>query len=272
MKKFYCLLFLCLPVLISKAQVNPPPPAQHSFIVIAHRGDHVIYPENTLAAYAEAIKNGADYVEIDLRTTKDSALVSLHDGTVNRVTNGKGNVSDLTLNELRQLKVKSKDTLDKTIYRIPTFEEILKLCKDKIYIYVDFKNASSCATYAMLKQYGMEKQVLVYINNPQQFADWRKTAPDMPLMVSLPNAVKDETGMEAFIDKYKPDILDGGCKEYSADMVSAAKEMNLPVWPDIQSPGEGPQDWEKALAKGFTGLQTDHPAAIIKYLKEKGLR
>jgi glycerophosphoryl diester phosphodiesterase len=55
-------------------------------------------------------------------------------------------------------------------------------------------------------------------------------------------------------------------------MVSAAKEMRLTAWPDIQSAGEGPRDWEQALAKGFTGLQTDHPAAIVKFLKEKGFR
>jgi len=48
--------------------------------------------------------------------------------------------------------------------------------------------------------------------------------------------------------------------------------MNLPAWPDIQSKDEGPQDWDQAIAKGFMGLQTDHPAALVKYLKGKGLR
>ncbi|MBS1529624.1 MAG: glycerophosphodiester phosphodiesterase family protein [Bacteroidetes bacterium] len=272
MRRFHFLALLCLVYTSVNAQFNPPPPARHNFIVIAHRGDHVVCPENTLAAYAEAIKNEADYVEIDLRTTKDGKLISMHDGTVNRMTDGKGNVSDLLLDEISQLKVKSRDSLNKMVYRIPTFEEILSLCKDKIYIYIDFKNASASATYAMLKQYGMDKQVLVYINNPAQFADWRQTAPDMPLMVSLPGNVKDEAAMKAFIAQYKPDLLDGGWNEYSAAMVSAARGMHLPAWPDIQSAGEGAQDWEQALAKGFTGLQTDHPAAIIKFLKQKGLR
>jgi len=269
--KYILILFLASIAIVASAQVNPLPTPRHKFIVIAHRGDHVIYPENTLAAYAEAIKNEVDYVEIDLRTTKDGQLVSMHDGTVNRMTEGKGNVGDLTLDEIEQLHLKSRDTLDKTVYRVPTFEDILKLCKDKIYIYIDYKKADVATAYAMLKKYGMEKQVLVYINNPQQFVDWRKIGPDMPLMVSLPNNVKDDAGMRAFIYKAKPDILDGGWKEYSAEMVSSTKAMHLTAWPDIQSANEA-NDWEAAIAKGFTGLQTDHPAALIKFLKEKGLR
>lgn len=271
MKRFSFLILLCLISIWAKAQFNPPPPARHNFIVIAHRGDHVVYPENTLAAYVEAIKNDVDYVEIDLRTTKDGKLISMHDGTVNRMTDGKGNVSDFTLDEIEQLKIKSRDSLDKTVYRVPTFEEILRLCNNKIYIYIDFKNASAFAAYAMLRQYGMEKQVLVYINGPQQFIDWRKTAPDMPLMVSMPANIKDEAGMKAFIESTKADILDGGWKEYSSEMVSSAQKMHLTVWPDIQGKEEA-ADWEQAISKGFKGLQTDHPAALIKLLKEKGLR
>ncbi|MFB9844802.1 glycerophosphodiester phosphodiesterase family protein [Mucilaginibacter ginsenosidivorans] len=271
MKKLVLILLVYAALEPAYAQPNPPPPARHSFIVISHRGDHVKCPENTLAGYAEAIKNEADYIEIDLRTTKDGELVSMHDGTVNRMTEGKGNVKDLTLAEMEQLHVKSKDSLDKDIYRVPTFKQILGLCKDKIYIYIDYKNADAAVTYAMLKEYGMEKQVLVYINNPQQFVDWRKIAPGMPLMVSMPGNVKDEAGMKAFIDKVKPDILDGGWKEYTPAMVASARAMGLTVWPDIQSANES-QNWDEALAKGFNGLQTDHPADLVRFLKSKGLR
>ena len=254
------------------AQPNAAPKAKHHFIVIAHRGDHLIYPENTLAAYAEAIKNEADYVEIDLRTTKDSALVSMHDATVNRMTNGKGAIKDMTLHEIEQLQVKGNDSLDKTIYRVPTFEQIIALCKDKIFIYIDFKQASAAVTYAMLKKYGMEKQVLVYINGIQQLIDWRAAAPDMPLMLSTPNSVKDAAGLKTFINQAKPDMLDGSWKEYTSEMVAIATEMNLPVWPDAQSREEGPHIWDQAIAKGLTGLQTDHPATLVEFLKEKGIR
>ena len=146
MKKLILLLASCGLLSPAHAQSNPPPPARHPFIVISHRGDHVKYPENTLEGYAEAIKNEADYVEIDLRTTKDGELVSMHDGTVNRMTEGKGNVKDMTLAEIEQLHVKNRDSLDKAFYRVPTFKQILEACKDKIYIYIDFKNADASLT------------------------------------------------------------------------------------------------------------------------------
>ncbi len=249
---------------------NPVPVLRHKFVVIAHRGDHIIYPENSLEAYREAIKNEADYIEIDLRTTKDSQLVSMHDGTVNRMTNAKGAVSSFTLNELKQLTLKGKDST--RIYRIPTFAEILKLAKNKINIYLDFKAADPAVAYKMIKEYHMEKQVLVYINSQAQFAGWRKTAPKMPLMLSLPDSVKSVYRMQKFVDIYQPDLLDGGYSQYTPALLAYAATIKLPVWPDIQSAGEGPSDWDKALQKGLTGLQTDHPAALVKYLKEKGLR
>jgi glycerophosphoryl diester phosphodiesterase len=251
---------------------NPVPKLKHKFIVIAHRGDHTIYPENTLEAYKQAIKNDADYIEIDLRTTNDGQLVSLHDATVNRMTNGKGLVKDLTLEQIESLKISSKNKADSVYYRIPKFDEILKLCKHKIHIYIDFKEADATATLTMLRKFNMENEVLVYINKPSQFTDWRKTLPTMPLMVSLPNTVKDTAALKKFIDQYHPDVLDGDYSDYNNEMVEFANKMGLTVWPDGQSAKEGPAVWDKAIALNLKGLQTDNPPALVSYLKQKGLR
>ena len=250
---------------------NPLPLSKHKFIVIAHRGDHVIYPENTLEAYREAIKNEADYVEIDLRTTKDSELISMHDASLNRTSTGTGKVNEHTLAELRQLKIKSRYTADKHEYQIPTFAEVLKLCKGKINIYLDFKEADPAASYRMIKKYAMAKQVLVYINSKEQYAGWRKVAPAIPLMLSLPGSAKDVAGMQQFIAEYQPDVLDGGYRQYTNDMVAYANSIGLSVWPDIQSGGEA-NNWDSAISTGLRGLQTDHPKALVEYLKSKGLR
>src|SRR5258708_9235592 len=74
--------------------------------VIAHRGEHLNHTENTLAAFQAAIDLGADYFELDVRTTKDGKLVLMHDGTVDRTTNGKGEVANLTIDERRALEVR----------------------------------------------------------------------------------------------------------------------------------------------------------------------
>lgn len=71
--------------------------------VIAHRGNQTLCPENTLAAFRQAIKDGADIIETDIHLTKDNEFVCIHDAGVDRTTNGSGRVEDLTLAELKRL-------------------------------------------------------------------------------------------------------------------------------------------------------------------------
>ncbi|HLZ89040.1 MAG TPA: glycerophosphodiester phosphodiesterase family protein [Puia sp.] len=250
----------------------PLPPAKHPFIVVAHRGDHTQAPENTLAAYANAINAGADYVEIDLRTTADSQLVIMHDVSVDRMTNGHGLVKDLAYDSLRRLKVSNKQHPEWGEFDIPTFSQVLELCKDKIYIYLDFKNADPAVAYREISRYGMQRQVVVYINAPLQFSGWRNAAPAMPLMVSLPGNSRDTAAFNSFLDRYHPEILDGRSDEYTEEMVRTATARGYLVLPDIQGAGEGPAVWEPAIRKEIRGLQTDHPGDLIAWLKEKRLR
>ncbi len=271
MKKIIATAFVFLFATRMDAQNVTIPESKHHFIVIAHRGDHVDVPENTIASFEQGIKHGVDYVEIDLRTTKDSVLVIMHDATVDRMTNGRGSLSDLTLKEIKELQVIDKKKDSRKEYQIPTFEEVLKTCRNRIHIYLDFKNASVEQCYKMIKQYGMEHQVIVYINSPFQYQEWRRLVPSMPVMLSLPGDVKNEDELKAFLDKYPLELLDGDYSDYTAGMVTYANKEGKKVWPDIQSPNEA-ANWGKAVGTGFMGLQTDHPKELIDYLKEKGLR
>jgi glycerophosphoryl diester phosphodiesterase len=155
---------------------------------------------------------------------------------------------------------------------IPLFTQVLDLCKDKIYIYLDFKNADPAAAWREIVKRGMEKQFLVYINAPHQFYEWRKAAPAVPLMVSLPANVRSADSLVGFLNRYHPDILDGDFDEYTPEMIKAAAGLGCLVLPDIQRPGENAALWDAAIRKGLEGLQTDHPAALIGFLKEKGIR
>ena len=271
MKKQMAFFLFMLCGVRMNAQTAKLPEARHKFIVIAHRGDHVKAPENTIAAYENGISHGVDYVEIDLRTTKDSVLVIMHDATVDRMTNGKGKLSELTYAEVSQLKVMDKTRGSSRIYAVPALEEVLKTCRNKVHIYLDFKNASVQQAYNMIKQYGMENQIIVYINEPFQFEEWRKIAPAMPLMISLPDEIKTEQELNDFLKKTPLELLDGDYSDYTDAMVKAAQRLGITVWPDIQSPDEY-KNWDKALEMGFKGLQTDHPESLIEYLKKKGLR
>ena len=257
-----CLAFVAM----GQETTAPLPVSKNGFVVIAHRGNHQVKPENTLAAIEEAIKAGADYVEIDLRTTKDGHLVLCHDETVDRTTNGKGRVQDLTWEEVSKLAVVSKDGKE---YRIPEFREVLKICKDRINIYLDFKEADVAETYRQIKAGGMEKQVVVYLNKIEQYTAWRKNEPAIPLMASLPESINTKEDLLALLDKMQLEVLDN-VKDTA--MLTVARENGINVWLDVQGRDENPAKWNEAMRTGIQGVQTDHPEALVKYLEQNNLR
>lgn len=248
------------------------PVSKHSFIVIAHRGNHENAPENTIAAFKNAIKIGVDYVEVDLRTSKDSQLVVMHDPTLDRMTDSKGLVNQFTWDTLNKIKVYNKTHPEFGFHSIPLFEDVLAECKGKIYIYLDFKNASVMQTYQLLLKYKMEHQVVVYINSINQLLEWNKLAPKIPLIISLPENVQNKASLEKFTSQNSFDILDGNFQQYNNELIKTALELNKPIWADIQSFNEGVSDWDKAIGLGIKALQTDHPSTLTAYLKEKKIR
>ncbi len=94
--------------------------------VCAHRGFNTIAPENSLPAYGAAVAMGAEEIEFDLWFTKDGQVVSLHDPTLDRVSNGTGNVWEYTYEELLQFDFGCKHAPEFAGIKIPTFEDILK--------------------------------------------------------------------------------------------------------------------------------------------------
>jgi glycerophosphoryl diester phosphodiesterase len=113
-------------------------------LVIAHRGASGHAPENTLAAFKEAVALGATFIETDLQLTRDARFVAIHDDTVNRTTNGQGAVHDLTLTELRKLDAGSWFGSEFAGERIPTLEEILEFSKkNDVVFYLELKPGGS---------------------------------------------------------------------------------------------------------------------------------
>ena len=218
-------------MLLTMMQVHPPlPEVKHRHVVIAHRGDHVSLPENTLAAYASAIKLGVDYIETDLRTTKNNQLVISHDAALKN--------------------------------KLPTFKEILNLCRNKVNIYLDFKDADVAVTYRMILDAGMEKHVVVYANTLSQLRQWNQLAPAIPVMTSVPDNIK----LSDFLNEYTIAAVDGSIGQYSDAELQLFRSRNIAVWLDVQQSDEGPAVWSKAL--NADGMQTDHPAALISYLHQ----
>ena len=107
---------------------------------IAHRGYSIGAPENTLPAYRMAKEKGFDYAECDVSFTKDGVAVLLHDSTIDRTSNGTGNVSDLTYEELLQYDFGSWFSDEYKGTKIPTFMEFIDLCIEiDLHPYIELK-------------------------------------------------------------------------------------------------------------------------------------
>lgn len=124
---------------------------------IAHRGYSSIAPENTLPAYRLAKQRGFFYVETDVSFTSDGVPVCLHDATINRTSNGSGNINSLTWEQVQQYDFGSWKSPAYAGTKIPSLEEFLLLCRDIIlHPYIELKNT---ATYSQSQIEGLVDMV-----------------------------------------------------------------------------------------------------------------
>ena len=155
-------------------------------IVTSHRGAGFLEPENTLRAIRRAIALGADQVELDVQLTRDGHLVLMHDETVDRTTNGKGKISELTFAEIRQLDAGQGE-------RIPTLEEVLALTDGKITPQIELKGPGvvSAVIKTLHSLRCTDKVILTSFLHPQ-LSEARQLAPAIhtgALWGRLPNDV-----------------------------------------------------------------------------------
>jgi glycerophosphoryl diester phosphodiesterase len=181
-------------------------------LLIAHRGASAYAPEHTLAAYRLALQQGADYVEQDLQISKDGVLVCLHDLTLERTTNVEDvfperavpvngrrtfNVSDFTLEELKQLDAGSWFHADFRNERIPTFQEAIDLVGGRAGLYPETKSPDVYAsrgfdmealTLGVLTKNGLDRAtdsprpVVIQSFSAASLRKLRKAETSLPLM------------------------------------------------------------------------------------------
>jgi glycerophosphoryl diester phosphodiesterase len=157
---------------------------------------------------------------------------------------------------------------DTKTYFIPTFESVLAVCKGKINIYLDFKDADAAKTYDLIRQAGMQHNVVVYLNKKEQYGQWKKVAPTMPLMTSLPeNGTASD--IQDFLRKTPVDVVDNA---HDTALIHILHDHKIQLWLDVQSRDENPAKWDHALSFVVDVLQTYHPDQLIKYLNTKKLR
>ena len=119
-----------------------------------------------------------------------------------------------------------------------------------------------------MKHAGMQNNVVVYLNKEEQYGQWKKVAPHVPLMGSLPENMTIPQ-LNNLLDKMPLQVVDNA---YDNDKLSLMHKRKIAVWLDVQSKDEGTAKWEQALKKEVDGLQTDHPEKLINYLEDRGIR
>ncbi|MBN2024659.1 MAG: hypothetical protein JW809_17915 [Pirellulales bacterium] len=174
--------------------------------VVAHRGASATHPENTLAAFREAIWLGAQQIEFDVARTSDGVLVLMHDDTVDRTTTGAGSVGSLTLAEIKQLDAGSWKGLRFTGERVPTLAEALDIMPENVWLNVHMKGgyAESYSATMMIFQKNREHQAFMAVTAAQA-AGARQAAIDAGKTIMLCNMEGQRIGSQ-----YVTETIEGG--------------------------------------------------------------
>jgi glycerophosphoryl diester phosphodiesterase len=240
-------------------------PVAAQIVAISHRGEHLQRPENTIPAFEEAIRVGADFIEVDVQTTSDGKLVLSHDATVDRCTDGKGRVDSMTFEQIEALDAGIKKGYPGT--RIPTFDQALDLARGKIGIYVDIKNAKAQDLVGHIVDHGMAEHVVMYCK-----ATMCKQIQDLnPALKVMPESNSVEHS-RMLVDLLHPKVIAFGAGDFKPEIIAVSKEAHAKIYVDIMGKTDAPEGWQAAIDAGADGLQTDRPGPLVEWLRENGYK
>jgi glycerophosphoryl diester phosphodiesterase len=234
--------------------------------VIAHRGEHLHHPENTLPAFQAAIDAGADYFELDVRTTSDKKFVIMHDKTLDRTTTGTGEVRDHTFDEIRALDAGVKFSRDFARTKVPTVDEAFDLAHGKINVYVDTKDADAQQLVDTIVHHDMQDHVVIY-GNPFFLYEVHKIRPELSVM---PEAASPDI-CKLFVRAMQPKVLAFDASDFKDPVIDCAKAANAKIYVDRLGDADNDETWQKAIDLGAAGIQTNLPGELAAYLKAHGM-
>ena len=242
-------------------------------LVVAHRGFSGAAPENTLAAFREAIKVGSDMIELDIQLSKDGKIVVIHDETLERTTDGQGKVADLTFREIRKLDAGSWFGPQFSGEKIPTLQEVLELAKGKVLVNIEIKSPSH-GQYPItelagqgleaVKKAGLLNRVIFSSFNPASL-EWVQNKEPRAWVAflyhrdwdSLAEVTKGENWQvlnlrNSFLTREKIEKIHREGIKINVYTVNSEEEL------------------EQFVKWGADGLITNHPDRLIRILQKKG--
>jgi glycerophosphoryl diester phosphodiesterase len=238
-------------------------------MVVAHRGASIEQPENTIEAFEAAIDAGADAVEFDVRMTADGVAVVMHDPDVSRTTDGTGFVPELTLADIRRLRI----PLPSGATGVPTLAEALERLAGRAAADIEIKNLPGEpgftsdreeaveATLATLDQVGFTGSVIISSFNPASVAHSRRIRPNMPTgLLTSYDVDADEALRRATADGHAwvlPFVAMVLEADGLADRVHAGGAL-LGVWI-----ADDPDTARRLFELGVDAVATNDPRAIV---------
>lgn len=236
-------------------------------MVVAHRGASGHMPENTFASFELAVEMKADMMELDVHPCKDGTLVVMHDETVDRTTGGSGKISEMSLEEVRELDAAAKSSLGRR-EPVPTLEEVLGRYSKQIPMAVEVKHGSSVypgvekRVVRELRAHGAEDRVELISFDLDCLKKLKREDP------SLKTGFIFIGNMASFADllKGQVDALHGRWNFVTREQVAHAREAGMPtfVWTV-----DTPADIRGALELGADGIVSDFPDRALDALKSK---
>ncbi len=250
---------------------------------IAHRGGNILAPEQTLEAWHSALDVGADILEMDLQETSDGVLVLLHDGRVNRTTDGSGRINEMTYAEAAALDAGYNHTTDGGAtypfrgkgVKIPTLREVFDEFSDQ-YMVIEIKQEDPSIVDAfdqVLTEMNMRDRVVVASFDAATIAEFRRAAPDVRTAFALdevveffflsPEAESEYTPRAQFLQV--PPRFEG-LEVLTPEFIARATKFGLKihVW-DVF----GAEQMQQIVDLGVDGLMVDDPETLAGILAGK---
>ncbi len=221
------------------------------FLIIGHRGASGTEPENTLRSFRKALEAGADGIELDVHLCASGELVVIHDYTVDRTTDGSGKVSDLPLDELRELDAGKGE-------RIPLLTEVLDVIAGRVLVNIELKGDNTARSVSrVISSYlgrGYEADdLLVSSFKPTELSDFISFGDDIRIGVLFedhPEMYLDFAGgIGAYSVHPRKDLVSPSLVQRSVDM--GCRVLTWSVNDRVEA--------DRLRSMGVTGIFTDHP-------------
>jgi glycerophosphoryl diester phosphodiesterase len=232
-------------------------------IVSAHRAGPPPAPENSLAALEYAIRDGADYTEIDVQLTSDGVTILLHDVDLMRVTGDPGRISDVSFEDIRNLVMISNDNIPAEERKIVSLGEFLERAAGRIKVMIELKYYGFDADLApavieQVRANQMEDQVVLMSLSQEGISQVRQLAPDLKVGFVSAFAVGD-------LSRLTVDFLALNQQAVNSNLLQSARERSIDVYPWTVNRAS---DIAQMIELGVDGIITDDPALARNVLTQ----